>query len=471
LVQHDRATLTFGQWMARATDAANCLTDLGIRKGSRVALLAGNPHLLDSAIAYIGILMCGGTVVTLCESATAHEIEQAVMSTGAKLIVGPQHVAIRLRVRQVSFEETNRASDVEFSSRADPSSTADIVFTSGTTGRHKGIVSSNWNVVVTAAAASVPSQLKTLVHGIPLHTYAGLHVGLLRCLVHGIRHRVLRAFGAAALVGAIGEERADMIYLTPTMAKLLTTLPTLEESSLRSVRLAYCFGARADPGVLAALDRILSRGVVVNVYGITEAGGAFVAMPYHPLRPESVGKPVDGTRVRVCDVDRRDLPPGKDGEIWLSSAATASRRYIAEAPAAGRDVFVGGWTRTGDLGHLDLEGYLYITGRRKEIVNMGGTNVSAVEQETVLLRHPDVVEVAVIGRPDPLLGEQAVAAVVLRQRAELASIEKYAASCFGSKLMPEFKIVGALPRNALGKVMKYELIQMLFDREQSALSD
>jgi acyl-CoA synthetase (AMP-forming)/AMP-acid ligase II len=200
--------------------------------------------------------------------------------------------------------------------------------------------------------------------------------------------------------------------------------------------------------------------LVSNNYGMTEAGSAYCVMPKGEAvkRPGSVGQIAPPAVVRIVDEHDEPLPPDEVGEVRLQMPGR-QREYF-EDPEATAEMWRDGWLVTGDLGKLDADGYLYIVGRSKDVIIRGGNNVHATDVEHALIQHDAVKEIAVVGAPHPVLGEDVVAFVVLQPGAEAGAEELRA---FGLEHLADYKVprqfifVDELPRNPTGKVIKPEL--------------
>jgi acyl-CoA synthetase (AMP-forming)/AMP-acid ligase II len=206
--------------------------------------------------------------------------------------------------------------------------------------------------------------------------------------------------------------------------------------------------------------------MVSNNYGMTEAGSAYCIMPKGEAvkRPGSVGMIAPPALVRIVDGDGEPLPADEVGEVRLQLPGH-QREYFGD-PEATAETWKDGWLVTGDLGRLDPDGYLYIVGRSKDVIIRGGNNVHATDVEHVLLQHPEVAEVAVVGAPHPVLGEDVVAFVVLHEgdQTDGEALRTYALEFLADYKVPrQYHFVDELPRNATGKVVKPELRARLAD--------
>jgi acyl-CoA synthetase (AMP-forming)/AMP-acid ligase II len=242
----------------------------------------------------------------------------------------------------------------------------------------------------------------------------------------------------------------------------------VESADLTSVELCSIGSAPLAPSVLEKLQELMPDALVSNNYGMTEAGSAYCIMPKGEAvkRPGSVGMPAPPAKVRIVDGDGAELPRGEVGEVQLHMPGR-HREYYADAEATAA-LWVDGWLRTGDLGKVDDEGYLYIVGREKDVIIRGGNNVHAADVEHAILTHPAVLEAGVVGMPHDVLGEDVVAAVVVRAGRQVTG-DELRAHCV--TMLADYKVprrwhfVDELPRNATGKIVKPELRRQLAELE------
>jgi acyl-CoA synthetase (AMP-forming)/AMP-acid ligase II len=268
-----------------------------------------------------------------------------------------------------------------------------------------------------------------------------------------------RQFDPQRVLALIAQYRAAVLVAVPVMLLRLLELPAevqaqYDTSSLRFVPLS----GSALPGDLAT--RFMDRfgDVIYNLYGSTEVGSVSVAMPADLRRaPATAGRPPVGTRIRFLDDDGRDVPSGHSGRIFVRGPLTFSGYTDG-----GSKQVVDGFMHTGDTGHLDADGLLFVDGRDDEMIVSGGENVFPREVEDVIARHPDVVEAAVVGVPDPEFGSRLKAFVVARPNTAIdaeAVREHVRANLARFKVPREVEFVEELPRNGTGKVVRRELEQ------------
>jgi acyl-CoA synthetase (AMP-forming)/AMP-acid ligase II len=259
----------------------------------------------------------------------------------------------------------------------------------------------------------------------------------------------------------VERERPMMIFLVPAMAELLAASPRFESADLSAPTVVSIGSAPLAPATLLQLQERLPQATVSNSYGMTEAGPAFIVMPKEEVtkRIGSVGKPIGPMEVKVVDDDLETVPNGTVGEL-LTRMPGRQREYYRDDEATSATWTEDGWLRSGDLAYLDEDGFIYIVGRKKDMIIRGGNNIYATDVEAVILEHPDVREAAVIGVPHQVLGEDVGAFVVLREGAALSEdeLKEFCVDRLADYKRPrQVTFVAELPRNATGKVMKHVL--------------
>ena len=467
-----------GPWLLGdlASDAArlgDALRDAGIGPGDRVVLRLGNDATFLPGLA--GVWLAGAAAVVMHPATPASEISRVQDAFGVSATVTAEdHRLVTSVVGRSSGADavTNEderliTSAVEASTGVDSDDTALVLLTSGSTGEPKGVALSHaavWeNLRATVSAfrsdtrpTPIPTEAKppNLIAN-PLSHTAGV-VRLLFALYVGRPVVLLRKFDARAAHAAVHRHGIDHLTLNPAMLRML-----LDElgpgEDLGAVRYVSSGTAPLPPALREAFEARF--GVpVIGAYGQTEAFGAIAVENVRDVlagrcRPGSVGRPLPGVEVRIVRPDGQPADAGEDGEIQARSRSVTSG-YIGTdtAPPLTDD----GWLRTGDLGHFDPDGYLFITGRLKNIIICGGFNIVPEEVEARLVEDPAVRAAAVVAVPDERLGEIPVA--VVESEGEAADILARVADRLAAYKRPRLLFtVDALPRVANGKVDQPEV--------------
>jgi malonyl-CoA/methylmalonyl-CoA synthetase len=327
--------------------------------------------------------------------------------------------------------------------------TALIIYTSGTTGNPKGVPLSHGNLLASAHAVRLAwrwTPEDTLALCLPLFHVHGLGVGLHGTLVTGASAVLMPKFDP----GLIGTAGASLFFGVPTMYHRLAESPHLGD--LAPLRLAVS-GSAPLPAELHEAIRAGSGQVVLERYGMTETV-MLVSNPYEgERRPGTVGFPLPGVDLRLAPRE------GGTAEIQVRGP-NVIRGYLDNPGATAEAYTADGWFRTGDLGTLDEDGYLTISGRAKELIITGGYNVYPREVEELLRSHPGVADAAIVGVPSDQWGETVAAFVVLSAPVPPSELDSWCAERLVAYKRPrEWHVVEAIPRNALGKILRHELVR------------
>lgn len=472
-----RTPMTYGALWMQAHDVAHGLRSIGVGRTDRVAVVL--PDGPEAAVAMIAVAV-GAVCVPLNPGFTYDEYQRyfgelhlAALLTRADLDSASRRVAHILGIPIIDVstrpnegagafwivgQAPQRVVDDEFASSADD---AFILLTSGSTSRPKTVPLTHASVCLSAHNVCANLALRSrdrLLGVLPLYHGHGLISGLVAALTAGSSVVCTPSFDVTAFFGWLTEFRPTWYTAVPAIhrAVLSAADPHKQAARRSSLRLVRSASTSLAPDVLGGLEALF--GVpVIDTYGMTEAATQIAANPLQGRKAGSVGQPA-GPEIAILDSEDRRLPPGRRGEIALRGP-TITRGYDNDA-AATASAFRDGWFRTGDLGYLDAEGYLFIVGRIKEIIHKGGQKVAPAEVEAALLSHPDVIEAAVFPVPHGRLGADVAAAVVLRQDAKVGAErlrdfvrERLA----GFKVPGLVRIVPKIPKGAGGKIKRSEL--------------
>jgi acyl-CoA synthetase (AMP-forming)/AMP-acid ligase II/acyl carrier protein len=452
--------LTFTEWEMAANACARGLRARGVRAGDRVTLLCSTAGWTDYAIAWAAVLTIGAVAVPVAASSGVERISTACAACGAVAIIaaGEDTVAEDALASLPRFTVARLAdgqSGEPLDSIARPDDDAEIIYTSGTTGIPKGGVATHENLLHALLRARPRESGTVALHALPPGTTVGQ--GLLVQPLGNSPHRTVTMprFQAGEFLAAIGVHRPTDVVLVPAMAIALVNHGASAVDDLGSVREVRTTSAPIHPVTLQELSRLFPGARIRNVYSTTECWPRRLATDYDPQRPRSLGRPARGSQVRIVDTGGRALPPGTPGDVQLRGDAP-QRRYDGELGPSG--VFLDdGWTRTGDVGLVDAEGFFYLVDRNPDIINTGGLNVSSLDVEATLMEYPGVVEAAVCGVPHPVLTECVVAAIRAQPGLDVDALLAFARQRQGPAAPQRIAVLDDLPRNLLGKLDKKQL--------------
>ncbi|MFH9402092.1 long-chain fatty acid--CoA ligase [Streptomyces sp. NPDC017638] len=467
--------LTFAEVWRRALARAGALTGLGVRPGDRIALMA--PNTAEFPVAYYAIAAAGGVVVPVHLLLSADEVRHVLKDSGATvLLVHPAQAetgraaaeAVGVRVVTLGEELDKLAADAEplssYVTRAadDP---AVVFYTSGTTGVPKGAVLSHFNLVMNATVNAFDAhdiRADDIALGaLPLFHAFGQTVSLNSTWRAGATLVLLPRFDAARAIELMVREDVNTFHGVPTMFVALAAAAA-DAERLPGLRVCISGGASLPVAVLERFEAAFGTEVYEG-YGLSETSpAATVNQPVFGTRPGTIGHPLWGVDAEIARAEAEDrielLPPGELGEVVIRGHNVFSG-YLGR-PEATAEALVDGWFRTGDLGVKDDEGFLRIVDRKKDVIIRGGYNVYPREVEEVLMRHPDIAQVAVIGLPDELHGEEicAVAVPAPGITPDAAALTEWSKQHLGRHKYPRrVEFTDTLPLGPSMKVLKREL--------------
>jgi acyl-CoA synthetase (AMP-forming)/AMP-acid ligase II len=484
-----KVSLSYAELHAEVRTTACALLALGMRPGDRIGIWA--PNSWQWAVSALAITYIGAVLVPLNSRYTGHEVADVLRRTRARALFAADGFLGRRQLEElraagspadlaavvrIPATDAGAGDAVDFAELAglaqsvppervealadavSPDDVADILFTSGTTGRSKGAMTAHRQTVATAREwaehGRVTSADRYLIVNPFFHSF-GYKAGIVVCLLHGAAIVPQAVFEAGRMLRMIREERITVLAGAPTIFQALLDAP--DRGDTGSLRLAVTGATIVPVALVERMQAELGFELVLTAYGLTEAVVATMCRPGDPdaLVAGSAGRAVDGYELRIGDGTR---PAGAEGEVLLRSA-NVMLGYLDDPEATAEAIDEDGWLHTGDVGRVDENGYLTITDRLKDMFITGGFNVYPAEVEQVLARLDGVVECAVIGVPDERLGE--VGKVFVARRGGGPTEADVIAYCrerlAGFKVPRQVAFVDALPRNLSGKVLKREL--------------
>lgn len=479
-----KRSISFCEMLQKVNAFAASLKNIGVKKGDRVALLMTNS--IHFCIAFYANAKLGAVSLPVSSKFKSSELQFPLLDSEAEVLIcdskwwgNVEPIINTLNIRTVIFTDklmdtgkngiyTYLISDLisdfceadNFESEARPTDTAIIMYTSGTTGRPKGAVITHYNllhaVISYREIFNITDKDSTII-SIPIFHITGLCALLALFVYAGGTSYLLPYFDARKTLDIVAQYKVTFFHASPTIyILLLKESPDMQE--FRSVRICAAGSANMPEDVLRALGEKLPELVFQTVYGLTESSSPATIMPMNVItssKQKSCGIPIPGVDIRVVTSKGRACEPLEIGELQLKGAVVIQQYY--KNTYANQSSFECGWFKTGDLACLDEDGYLYIVDRKKDMINRGGEKIYSIEVENTLYKHEDVVEAAVVGRPDAVYGEKVVAVIVLKDGAAAneAALINYCKSRLSSYKVPkEVVFVQKLPHTASGKISK-----------------
>ncbi len=468
---------TYSQLLEAARRTAGGMVANGLERGDVVAILA--PNLPEYAIVFHGIALAGAAVTTINPTYTVDEVAFQLRDSGARLLVTipffrdlALDAAAETSVEVVysigggddscrSFSELLAADPID-QVGVDPA--VDVValpYSSGTTGLPKGVQLTHRNLVANLVqydAVSTADESDVVLAVLPFFHIYGMQVLMNGVLHIGARVVTMPRFDLEEFLRTIEEHQVTRVAVVPPIVVALAKSPLVDRYDLTTL---VQIGSGAAP-LSAEVEAEAARRTgapVVQGFGLTETSPVTHAMSLDEPRQGSIGVPVPNTEVRVVSPDGEDLGPGVAGEIWIRGPQVM-KGYLNDDSANRATIDDAGWLHTGDVGHVDDDGFWYVTDRLKELIKFKGFQVAPAELEAILLTHPAIADAAVIGVADEEAGEVPKAFVVLvgGSLATQSEIVEFVASRVASyKQIRMIEFIDVIPKSLSGKILRRDL--------------
>ena len=479
-VVSEQQALSYRELDDQSTILAANLQRHGVQSGDRVGAVIGNCAefpVVVFACAKAGAIMVPINVklqveelqyiighskpkLLIAEAEYAEKVKEATHTSGLEndeqpelFIIGDENSYSQLLDESAAFQQVD----------VDEEDGAFILYTSGTTGRPKGAVLAHINVVHSVMnykhRFETGDSMKTMV-AVPMFHVTGLVGQLLHMFYVGGTVYSMKRYQNEAYIQLILRHEINFLFNVPTIFIMMSTSEEFQKHSFGFVKKVAFGGSPIYQQTFRMLREAFPNAQLHNAYGATETTSPATLMPvsYPESKVTSVGLPVDVADIKIVDPEGRTVPNGESGELYIKGPMIIKEYW--DNPAANQSSFTDGYWHSGDLGIMDDDGYVYIRDRKKDMINRGGEKIFSIEVEDALKSHPDVVEAAVIGEPDPVFGEK-VKAFVVGPKLDSEDFTELQAHCKKTlakfKVPEQFVLLESLPRNASGKILKNTL--------------
>ncbi len=470
-IAHDgiNRQITYAEWDREADEIGGGLAAAGLQPGDRVFLPISNNHAVEMAIAVFAVFRAGGIACPINTRLSPKEIADfADLTTPRWCITDVPDVVAGLKLDGCWTVDAMPRDLAALPDQAslDPEADAEILGTSGTTGKIKGVVVSHPDLMKGVTGTNMDRSRSTL-NALPL-TGSGGNLGIVMLPARGGATAITQPkFDPKGFLELVKEKQPDLVYLVPSMLRLILDHPDVASYDFAGVKYLMTGTAPLPHDSVVRAMQLWPHVRMRNSYGMSEGGiGIGTTSKEQVLKPGCVGKLPPHMQIRD-EVGNVITQPNVVGEIY--GFQKHPRRYWND-PEATAASFIGGWTKTGDLGYVDDDGDLIMAGRSKELIIRGGYNITPLEIETVLHQHPAVQQAAVVGVDHPVLGEDIAAAVSLRP-GTTADADEIIAFCrqhlADNKTPRTLLVLDQLPLNPNGKILKKDLKPMLQDAADS----
>lgn len=477
---------TYAQLENRVNQLAGGLQQLGIKPGDRVLLTMGNCP--EFVIAYYAVIRMKGVVVPVSPQYTINELGVIIKDClPAAVITSPELKETLAAINKdagtprwviVNNDKTEEEAFLTFGEVCDKGTgvfpemkysrddVAVILYTAATAGKPKGAMLTNYNLYSNALTFSQMCRMSPSDRALmtaPVYHAAAQTCIMNNSIVAGSTIVIQEGWqGAEETLKIIQEEKITFFFGPPTMYSFIINCPNLEKYDTSSLRIALTGAASMPPDLYEEFESKMNL-TLTEGYGLTETSPV-VTLNFikESGKPGSIGKPIPGVEVKIFDYEDREVPQGQVGEIVVRGPNVMKGYYNQDEET--KWALRNGWFHTGDLAYFDPDGDLYIVDRKKELIIRGGININPREVEEVLYDHPDIFEVAVVGVPDAVMGEEVLAFVMPREGRKLDE-EELKNFCRGKmagyKIPRYYRFVDNLPKTSSGKLMRKELLNWI----------
>jgi len=469
---------SFSQLKKLAFSFAAALEKLGLKKGEKIAVYL--PNCPEYIFSYLAAWVTGATIVPLDFMLTEDELVSCIQHSEAKILIAKSKATLSLEKikascpllkdiitcheksqEYLSFDELISHSGEDKSwEEVNDKDYAIIFYTSGTTGAPKGVLINYLQLGAPPKSMEFFVDLNekdSTLCALPFSHLGGL-IYIQNCIFYGLTVVLMERFIPVEFLKSVEKYKISCFWIVPSMYYAFLQLKEFETFDLSSLRWIVTFGASNSPDALRRFHKYCSKAHLLNGWGMTETNAPTVVLPMGSEKIESVGRALPWVKVKIFDDGEQEVPPEKVGEVVVKSWVVTDGYY--KDPELTAQTIRKGWFHTGDLGKFDTEGNLYIVGRKKEMIKVGGEIVFEPEVEGVIHKHSDVAEVAVVGVADKLRGEVPKAFIVLK---EGKSLNEEDLRFFLRQHLAHFKIphyfefFASLPKNRAGKIDKESL--------------
>lgn len=475
---------TFKEFSERVGKAALSLQkEYGVMKGDRVALLMGTD--LDFLVSFFAVSKIGGIIVPLNTRFKGEELTFEINNSEASILIVDREYWDTIEPFQKewmtmknvfvnggitppntsSFELllNNREGKID-EVQITEDDTAMIMYTSGTTGQPKGAMQFHRGIIEACMTIDdlyeTDSDKDKALCVVPMFHSTGIIMSAISSILMGIPCVYMRQYKTKDLLGIIQKEKITVAILVPAMIWLMINHTDFSNYDLSSFRVTTIGGSPKSPEVFREIREKLPGLKLTEGFGMTETHTMDIILTNEEMDEHisSVGKVSPLNEIKILDEQGNECSPNIPGELTLKGSKIISSYW--KNPAETKRLIVNGWLHTGDVAKIDEQGYVYILDRKKDMINRGGEKIYSLEVENVLYKHPDIMDVAVVGVPDPVFGEQVKAFIMPKAGKQLSEdeIKSFCLQNLADYKVPKFvEFLAELPRNPGGKVMKEAL--------------